>query len=124
MPINQLFRQVPPIKLINDILLHLGHNGIEDRREFNKFLFTEEIIKKMTNSLDCLSDYYIPSKKNIYMSNIDAKKMITIIKQILRPHNYKLISKEKFVKEYNKKITIYTIEDTRPKRPNTTLSFD
>ena len=34
------------------------------------------------------------------------------------------VSFEKFVKEYNKKITIYSIESLRPKRPVTTLSFD
>ena len=65
MPINQLFSKVPPFDLINEFLVYLGHNGIEDCREFSKFIFTDELIDKMSEILETLSNSY-SFKKILY----------------------------------------------------------
>lgn len=124
MTINQLFRNEPPTNLINKILNSFGVNGITDRREFSKFTITDESIKKMQPYLEELKTFYINSKRDTYFDNLTCKKIITIIKQVVKPHKFKLVSKEKFIKEYNKKITTYTIQSLNPKRPNLSLSFD
>lgn len=124
MPINQLFSKKPPIDLINKIFVSMGHLGVHDKREFSKLSFTKEVIEKMQTHLDSLAEFYIMSKRKIYLSDINSKKIITVLKQIIRLHDYKLISREKFIKEFNKKITVYTVNSTKPKRPNLSLSFD
>lgn len=124
MTINQLFKNEPPIILINNILTSFGVNGVSDKREFNKFTITDESIKNMQPFLDELRDFYINSKRDTYFNNLTSKKVITIIKQVVKPHKFKLVSKEKFLKEYNKKITTYTLQSLNPKRPNLSLSFD
>ena len=74
MTINQLFRNEPPMILINKILSSFGVNGVNDKREFNKFTITDECIKNMQPFLQELRDFYINSKRDTYFNNLTSKK--------------------------------------------------
>ena len=50
-----------------------------------------------------IEKYYIPCKSKKYLTDINEKKCITILRQFLKIHNHTLNSKEKYVK--GKKIT-------------------
>ena len=57
-----------------------------------------------------LRKYYIPCKQKIYfdnMNNLTNKEAITILKQLLKIHDYDLNSREKFIKGI--KYSIYKI---------------
>ena len=57
-----------------------------------------ETVKQMNNIIDSLSLFYIPCKSKQYLTDLTEKKCITILRQLLKIHNYTLFSKEKFIK--------------------------
>jgi hypothetical protein len=54
-----------------------------------------------------LEDFYLPCKCKIYLEDLTEKKCITILRQFIKTHNYKLISFEKSLK--GKKIMTYRL---------------
>ena len=52
----------------------------------------------MNEMIDELMKYYIPCKSKKYLSELNEKKCVTILRQFLKIHNHTLISKEKYVK--------------------------
>ena len=130
MSINQLFKIKPSIELINEILeyLNIDLNSIETK---NYFTMNENIVNNIQENVENikqkLKDYYIPCKKKIYIDNIDIKKFITIIRQLLKLHNYKLNSIDKY--NNGKKYIFYyiiSIKNTHniKKDINCIISFD
>ena len=45
-----------------------------------------------------LSEYYLPCKCKNYLENINEKKSITILRQFVKIHNYKVSTFEKSIK--------------------------
>jgi hypothetical protein len=111
MVINQLFISKPPIDLLNEIIKGFGITKLNSKKEFcyldmNK-LNTLNTFHNLENEL---KKYYIPCKQKIYFNdiiNLTNKEAITILRQLLKVHNYDLNSKEKFIK--GNKYSIYTI---------------
>lgn len=101
---DQLFKNKPDINLLNDIIKLYGLSDLNDTN-----LFTKENLKdlntadKILNYLDKLREFYLPCKSKKYLVDIDEKKCITILRQLLKQHNHNLLAKEKFVKgiKYN-----------------------
>ena len=129
MTINQLFKNKPPLTLINEMLQGYGLENINDSKTFSrKDLENLKTIDFMNQFSKKLYDYYLPCKKKIYFKNITSKTCITILRQCLRIYNYKLNSKEKYIK--SEKIIIYKISPQgnviyeNKKKQGCIISFD
>jgi hypothetical protein len=111
MIINQLFISKPPIELLYSLINGFGLKKFNDKKEFCYLdmdrLDTLEVFHNLESEL---SKYYLPCKKKIYFNdikNITNKEAITILKQLLKTHDYDLNSREKFIK--GTKYSIYKI---------------
>ena len=101
---DQLFKNKPDINLLNDIIKLYGLSNLNDTK-----LFTKENLKDLNTAdklliyLDKLREFYLPCKYKKYLVDIDEKKCITILRQLLKQYNHNLLAKEKFVKgiKYN-----------------------
>jgi uncharacterized protein YqgQ len=99
MPINQLFKSIPPKFLIIEMLSLYGIDGFTDDKTFSKIELNQvETVDKMTTFIFKLRPYYLPCKQKIYLNNLNIKKIITILRQCVRLFDYKIISKEKYLK--------------------------
>ena len=117
---NQLFRVLPDIEIINILLGSVGLSSLEDTNFFTKETIKElNTIEKFNEIKDKLESYYLPCKSKVYLSAINDKKCITIIRQFIKVHNYTLISKERYINR--KKLCVYrliTIDDKPKVSPN------
>ena len=96
---NQLFRHSPDEKVTLQLLSLFGIQNFEDNHTFTrKNLEDLQTVENMNKLIDSLSLYYIPCKAKKYLSELNEKKCITVLRQFLKVHNYTLFSKEKFVK--------------------------
>ena len=105
---NQLFGKIyPPFDLIKKILSLLINYEFDDLYyEFTK--------------------YYLKCKHSKYLENIDEKKYITILRQILKPYNFLIKSCEKY--NNGEKYLLYIIsknkDEKKIKKINSVISFD
>tara|TARA_B110000285_G_C15000821_1_gene551338 strand:- start:44 stop:433 length:390 start_codon:yes stop_codon:yes gene_type:complete len=105
---NQLFKMQPNELIIFELLNIFGIKNLLDDHYFTKDDLIEiNTIEKLNNIKNKLELYYIPCKAKIYLSNINEKRAITILRQFLKTHNYTLQSKEKYIK--NIKYNIYKL---------------
>ena len=110
MAINQLFIVKPPIDILFEICLFfaIDLNNLEKNNTFTKEDLVDinfkENYEKIINLLD---EYYLNCKKKIYFDNINDKKCITILRQLLKLYNYSLKSTEKYCN--SKKYIVYSI---------------
>ena len=96
---NQLFIITPEKQLVINILTLYGIHGFDDIHYFTKEDLEElNTIQKLNEYIPELKKYYIPCKSKIYLENINIKRCITILRQLLKNYNYALISKEKNIK--------------------------
>jgi hypothetical protein len=96
---NQLFRHSPNEKTTLDVLSLFGIQGFDDNHSFTRENLVDlKTVDKMDEIIDSLSLYYIPCKSKQYLTDLTEKKCITVLRQLLKIHNYTLFSKEKFVK--------------------------
>ena len=75
--------------------------------------------------MEILKKIYIKCKHKIYLENLNEKKIITLIRQLLRINKYDLKTKEKY--ENGKKYLLYTISkkfENNMKKINSTINFD
>jgi len=114
MPRNQLFKNVPDLQIIQTILDAFGLDDIEDARLFTKEHMADiDTVQKIINLSDSLKEYYLPCKSKKYLTDLNEKKCITILRQFVKIHHYKCIGMEKSIKG-NKTMTyrlIYSNDD-------------
>lgn len=125
MKINQLFKTPIPDDLFTNILKCFGYDDLNSNEEksFSRFdLERLKTIEQMILLKDEIYKYYLPCKAKIYINTLDEKKCITILRQILRLHNYTLTSKQKYIKQ--KKITFYVIQKKNTHQSHTILKID
>lgn len=131
MPKNQLFKIIPDENIIQDILEAFGLTNLEDTRLFTKSHMKEiNTVDKINELKEKLTEYYLPCKAKKYLNDLDEKKCITILRQIVKLYHYKCIGLEKSIKG-NKTMTyrlLYSKEDflESPHSKNTgyILSFE
>ena len=56
-----------------------------------------KVIDKMQKLSPELKKYYLPCKAKTYLNELTNNSVMTILRQILRPHNYAIISREKYI---------------------------
>ena len=53
-----------------------------------------------------------PCKYDKYVNNLNEKKIVTILRQLVRTHNYKVVSYEKYID--GQKTLLYSLENDVP----------
>jgi hypothetical protein len=126
---NQLFAKInPPFDLVKQIIGLLINYPFDDiYYEFTKKIISEKkVIDKLEPYIEELKKYYLKCKHIKYLENIDEKKYITILRQILRPYNYFIKAYEKY--NNGEKYLLYVImknkEENKLKKINSIISFD
>jgi len=108
MSLNQLFLRKPPLELFMKIMKNCNIESLDSNVFFSiNILENNNSIIKSKLLLDELSEFYLPCKKKVYFKDITNRKLITIIKQVLRLYDYKLLSNEKY--SNSKKYILYQI---------------
>jgi hypothetical protein len=108
MKINQLFKE----KVSDDLALKIVRSfGLVDMNDTSLFSKNDIIKNKTIESILSLKDelekYYLPCKAKCYLTSIDDKKCITLLRQILRLFGLQLQTRQKYVQ--SKKMTFYNI---------------
>jgi hypothetical protein len=104
---NQLFKKTPEFELVVNLLEYLGISNFNENYKFSRDdLAKKNIIEKLREIP--FQDYYINCKYTKYFDNMDEKKCITILRQLLRVHGYKIKSTEKF--SNGRKFLLYNLE--------------
>ena len=101
---NQLFRVSPNIEITERLLVNFGIKGLDDNHSFTRENLSDLNINGMHNEL---VRYYIPCKAKKYLTDLNEKKCITILRQFLKIQNYTLMSKDKYID--GKKILFYQV---------------
>lgn len=119
MKINQLFVKHVDEEMLGLVLKCFNLRGLNDHRLFCKYDMAElGTVQKLQEIKDKLSAYYIPCKARLYLENMTEKRAVTVLKQLLRLHSYKLWSKEK--NHNHKKIIFYQlVPDNHQEEPTT-----
>jgi len=108
MKINQLFVKHVEKDLVQRLMQCYGLDGFDDKRSFSKFdLENLNTVDNVNGIMEELRSYYLPCKAKAYLDNLDVKKSLTLLKQVIRLHGYFLQTKEKSVN--TRKIMYYVI---------------
>lgn len=107
---KSIFRHRPPMELVNSILVSMGiENGILNTKPFT----TSQLIDTtMEEWLPLLEPYYIPCKARRFLDYITKEKFPTVIRHIIRVHNFDVRTHEKVL--CGTKKTTYRIEPITP----------
>ena len=99
MPIYQLFSKKPDNAILEKVLECFEIKNLQDNKSFTrKNLKDMSTVTQLEKIIDDLNEYYIPCKSKKYLTDLDEKKAITILRQIVKCFNYFLFSKEKYIK--------------------------
>jgi hypothetical protein len=118
LPKDQIFRKVPSDEVLEKILNAFGLKDIDDQKTFSRNdLKTIRTVEKLNAIKPELEVFYIPCKARTYLSYIDEKTAITILRQFVKTRNRMIESREKYMKGY--KFLIYYIVKAynRPYKP-------
>jgi len=129
MTINQLFKKKPSKELIIKVLNIFDIEDFNDSKQFTrKDLEKIDLCNNLNIFSSKLNEYYLPCKFKIYLQNINIKKSITLLRQLLKLYDYNVKSNEKYIK--GEKIIVYQIrpKNTQKKQVNNNnkcvISFD
>jgi hypothetical protein len=108
---NQLFKIMPDRTILMSVIKLFGISDLDNNIHFTindlDNLKTSDELKKMTSTL---REYYIPCKSKLYLNEINNKRAITILKQLLKIYNYSIINKYKTIN--GNRIKYYIIHKT------------
>ncbi len=115
---EQLFKNIPTKEFVEDILKLFIPNGFQDLYyQFSRKMITEKnIIEKINILTPQLKEYYMNCKHKKYLENIDPKKCVTILRQMLRLYDYRVVSMEKY--HNGQKFLLYKIEKIELEKDN------
>ena len=127
--LNQLFsKEPPPFDLVKDIIFSLFNKELDNSLYYEftiKSLVNKKSVLKMEEYIIQLKKYYLKCKYSKYLENVNEKKLITILRQILKPYDFSVNSVEKY--NNGEKFLLYTIEkkkDLYIKKINSLINFD
>ena len=96
---NQLFRSIPPRSLCLEVIHAFGLEGFEDSRNFSRQdLVKVNCVEKLNNLKIKLADYYLPCKSRTYLTDLNTKNVITLLRQLVRLFGFSVSSREKYIK--------------------------
>ena len=113
MKINQLFKSFVPEGMLLRLLECFGYTNT-DLDHLEDVSFCKNDLEKLDTKLrmsalqEEIAKYYLPCKAKIYTLDLDERKCITLLRQVLKLHGYVLVSRQKHIK--NEKVTFYSIK--------------
>ena len=111
---NQLFKKIPTRELVERVL---NLYGVKEFKDNSKITLNQieklKTIENLNNMVPELRDYYINCKANKYLIDIDPKRAITVLRQLLKTQRYTLGSKEKYAE--GKKYLEYKVNTLQKK---------
>lgn len=109
MKINQLFRRVPDVEILNELCRCMGLGGIDDGRGFTRSELQRrgaaELVKAMPKYQE-LKECYIPCKRRLYIDTFESctntddhyknpeHRLLVILRHLLRLHGRRLATSE------------------------------
>lgn len=115
MPKNQLFRQIPPKEICQQVLESFGIRDLNDTINFSrKDLEQIQCVERMELLKPMLCKYYLPCKARTYLNDLNEKNVITILRQIIKLYGFSVSSREKYIK--GDKFIIYQLIPTEKRR--------
>jgi len=131
MPKNQLFKVIPDHQIVTPLLHAFGLENLEDTRYFTYHNMDDTQTSTQIEALrDDLLKYYIPCKGKVYATTFTNKKCITILRQFVKPLNYKCLGIEKSIggrKQMTYRLIPLDREQLSPKKEETrvyVIDFD
>lgn len=126
---NQLFKEIPSLEFVTNFLKLIIPNGFDKYYFFYRSdLNSKKIINKLklpyfkNNLMRC----YLPCKYRKHFIEVDDKKLITIIRQMIKIYGYNIVSSEKY--SNGKKNLCYRLKKFHnveiKKKINNILRFD
>jgi len=89
--LNQLFQREPTIEEFDKFLKCYNINDIDGNNNITYLsIKIYKTIEKLYDMLDILIEIYLPCKYN-FISSLNTKRSLTILRQIIRLFDYKLI---------------------------------
>ena len=89
----KIFRENPPIDIINEVLACSGLRGINDSTAFSRGSIHVEVMESILPELE---PYYVPCKADVYIiPPLTQARGIVIIRQLLKNAKIHLISEER-----------------------------
>lgn len=105
------------------LLQCFGLSGLQDKKSFKKKdLVAIETVKQINDMKHILEQFYLPCKYKLYIVNINEKKAITVLRQVLRLFDYHIASRECNIN--NKKMIFYTLESDKDLENSTNIMQD
>jgi hypothetical protein len=90
-----MLRSIPPLSLIVQWLKHIDINNFND---FHTFTASSFPFEKFNDVIQQAEPYYYPCKATKYLKgNMTIKKAITILRQLLNPYGYTIITRERTI---------------------------
>lgn len=131
MTLFQLFLKKPTEDILNRLLVIYDLINLDDTKIFSKKeLEDKNVVKDVIKVIPELELYYLPCKRKKYLYDLNSKKLITILRQVIRCYDYFLYSKERYI-QGNKYITYQIMPNnkkillkTRKKDESYIVSFD
>jgi hypothetical protein len=114
MKIHQLFRVSIPREFVTRLLGCFACTADDPVGfTFTKMdLHARGTCEKMSQLAEQMREIYLPCKYKIYFENLNACKAITVLRQILRVFEYRLVSTQKYLRR--RKISVYRIAASAP----------
>lgn len=125
---NQLFsKDYPPFELVNNIIKMIINKDLDDKIYFEfsrKHLLNKKIIDKINTFILELKIYYLKCKHKKYLENLNEKKCITLLRQILKPYDFNINAVERY--ENGEKYLLYILEKKKNliKKIDSVINFD
>ena len=106
---NQLFKTLPTKEIVNKVLLCFNIENLENSKITfcRKDIINFDCITKLNKIKTELKKFYLPCKARTYLNDLNDKNVVTILRQVLKHHNYNVLSKEKYLR--GEKFILYTI---------------
>lgn len=126
---DQLFsKDKIPFDVVNKIIFSLINKNLTDDIYFEftiKSLIKKVIVEKMKEFIPELKQYYLKCKHDKYLENLNEKKIITILRQILRLYDFSINSFEKY--NNGEKFLLYVLQKNKSigiKKISSLINFD
>ena len=106
---NQLFKNLPTKEIVNKVLVCFNIENLENSKITfcRKDIINFDSVTKLNAIKSELKEFYLPCKARTYLNDLNEKNIVTILRQILKHHNYNVLSKEKYLR--GEKFILYTI---------------
>lgn len=112
---SQLFKKQPTVEFVTKVAALYNIKEFKDTQKFTlSNLEALQTTSKLNLIMPELREYYINCKAKKYLENLDNKRAVTVLRQLLKSIGYNLVSKERYAN--SKKYLEYSV-NTFSKKP-------